>query len=455
MVRLHLKVPFNAVIPPLGLIHIIPPVKKRFPGIDIDLYDTALNSQPLSGLLKKIDSYRPDWIFFSVTYLERDMLFDIFEKLKRLFPEIILVAGGWGVSCSPAEFHRNKHLDITCAGDGEERVISVVENLIHGRTDFMDGISYKFNGEKRFSEAETLFEDLDKYGPPAWDHVKIKEYSKLPTWNAMIKSPPYAGMLTSRGCPFKCPYCWNYKGNKYRFRSTEALMEEIRLLYNKGVREIHFFDDTINIPEENSTRLLKLAHREFPDLSFAFEGMRLDYCSAEYLDMLKENGVYRIEFGVQHVAPRILEQMHRKIDLKKILKNARHLKKLGIFTHSHFIYGFPGETRKEMTMNLNFALKLDTDSVGFFKLTPYPDTYYATLKENLENIPSSEFHIFNRNEKLDLSGKHDEVVRFQYYSFRRFYIKELKIFRSFLKIPKSSYFWHTLLDPSNWIFLYK
>jgi len=455
MIRLHLEVPFNAVTPPIGLIHIIPPIKKNFPDIDITLYDTALKSEPAKNIIKKIRDIDPDFVFFSITYLERDLLFETVKKIKKYFPEIIIVAGGWGVSCSPMEFHQNKDIDITCAGDGEDRVISIVKNLLDNNTDFMDGISYNLNGKSHFSEAETFFEQLDKYGPPAWEYVKIKEYSKLPTWNAMLKTPPYAGMLTSRGCPFKCPYCWNYKGNKYRFRTTENLMKEIRSLYNKGVREIHFFDDTINIPEDRSKELLIQAHKEFPDISFAFEGMRLDLCSLEYLDMLKENGVYRIEFGVQHVAPRILKEMHRTIDLKRLLKNARYLKKLGIFTHSHFIYGFPNETRKEMLMNLKYALKLDTDSVGFFKLTPYPDTYYATLKKDLDKIPSSEFHIFNRNPELDLSGKHEEIVRFQYYSFRRFYMKDFKLFRSFLKIPKSSYFWHTLFDPSNWIFLFK
>ncbi len=58
-------------------------------------------------------------------------------------------------------------------------------------------------------------------------------------------------VLTSRGCPYKCSFCFKgIVGRTYRQRSPENIVAELRHLIDKyGVRNFYFMDDlfTINV----------------------------------------------------------------------------------------------------------------------------------------------------------------------------------------------------------------
>ena len=92
---------------------------------------------------------------------------------------------------------------------------------------------------------QIFVENLDELGMPSWDFIRPDTYPLSPH-GGFFKNYPIAPIIISRGCPFSCTYCAGHlvSGKKIRFRSTDNVIEEIKILYHQyGIREIHIEDD--------------------------------------------------------------------------------------------------------------------------------------------------------------------------------------------------------------------
>ncbi|MCK9225274.1 MAG: radical SAM protein [Candidatus Muirbacterium halophilum] len=444
-VRMLQEVPSFAVSPPLGIISIIPYVKENFPDYKINLFDNGLPYQRMNSFFDYIKENKPDILLYSITYTERDIFFPTIKKVKELYPDITQIAGGIGVTCSPDEIFEKEELDFVVLSDGEERLVNILENLESGKQDFIDGIGYfcKSQNKKILNPVTSYFDNLDKYGIPSWELVDLKTYSRLLTRNTILKTYPYATIMSARGCPYGCPYCHMSFGYKIRVRSVANVIKELKLLKSLGVKEIHFLDDTFNLPRSRAFELMNGIIDEKFNFTIAWQGIRMDNTDKELLDIMKKAGGYNIEFGVQHVDDKIREELDRKFDFKKIFENVKYAEKIGFITQAHYIYGFPGEKLEQSKKNLEFALKLDSSLAAFFKLTPYPGTKYGRQYiGDYSEIPSKEFHFYSGDEKLNLSDiPTPKLYSFQNYSHQKYYLRPIKALKIFFKIPKNRYFW--------------
>ena len=67
----------------------------------------------------------------------------------------------------------------------------------------------------------------------------------------MYRSLPHLSMITSRGCPGKCTFCACSLGKRYRKRSAENIVAEIKHLVQRyQIREIDFLDDNFLLDKE-------------------------------------------------------------------------------------------------------------------------------------------------------------------------------------------------------------
>ncbi len=309
----------------------------------------------------------------------------------------------------------------------------------------MDGISYLKNNKPYVSKTTSYIKNLDNLFIPSWKYNDFKTYSNLPSLTT-YKNTPYAPVSTSRGCPYKCPFCNNRYQPPYRARSINHVKKELDYLKKIGVKEIVFTDDIFNFPEKRAQDLLKMIIRRKYGFSLSFMGIRLDIINSKTLDLMKQAGAYFFQFGVQNTSTNIEKKIGRNIKngKMKLIHNNRYAKKIGITTNAQFIYGFPEENYNDYYSNLIFSKILGSDFVCFFKLTPYPGTEYAEKIKNIEKIPSKDFNFNSKNEKLNLSRiSCKNTVKFVNLSYKKFFLHKLKIIKTFLKIPKNRYFLKT------------
>jgi radical SAM superfamily enzyme YgiQ (UPF0313 family) len=79
--------------------------------------------------------------------------------------------------------------------------------------------------------------------------LKLEKINNKPKyWWQMnfYKEMPYAPILTSTGCPFRCSYCASsLLYNSFEQRNIDEVADEIEGLYRLGVRDFAFYDDAL------------------------------------------------------------------------------------------------------------------------------------------------------------------------------------------------------------------
>ena len=143
----------------------------------------------------------------------------------------------------------NKNVDVVVIGEGEETLSELYEAIKKKQKfDSIKGIAYKKNGKIIYNPPQQLIEDINKIPPFPYDLFE-KDFDKYRDFGTII---------TSRGYPFQCIYCSQrcISSNRYRYLSTERVLEEIGLLLDKyKQKKIWFNGDNFAV---NKKRLMEL-----------------------------------------------------------------------------------------------------------------------------------------------------------------------------------------------------
>jgi radical SAM superfamily enzyme YgiQ (UPF0313 family) len=224
----------------------------------------------------------------------------------------------------------------------------------------------------KHNEERAFIENLDALPYPAYDLINLRDYK--PTLGN-FKNLPSVSMITSRGCPGTCTFCYSgCMGKRIRFMSAKRIFGEIRMLYETyGIRDICFYDDTFTANKRNVMELCRMLSAE--DLNLTWSCMsRLDYVSPELLEGMGKAGCHQIGYGIESSSPVILRNIKKKVPLERAKEIADATKKTGIDVRAMFMFGNPGETEETMEETINFALSLDADLYLFNIATPFPGT---------------------------------------------------------------------------------
>ena len=174
-------------------------------------------------------------------------------------------------------------------------------------------------------------------------------------------------------------------------RPVDSIINEVRLLGERGVREINLLaQDMSSYGREISTTLKKL-------LSELTKVDNVDWIRVHYLypwginDSLIEllsddnNILPYIDMPLQHINNRILKLMDRKTNRKKTIEIVNKLRSVKDLTlRSTFIVGFPGETEKEFEELLEFIEQTQFERAGAFKYSREEGTGAALMPDQVD-----------------------------------------------------------------------
>jgi radical SAM superfamily enzyme YgiQ (UPF0313 family) len=296
---------------------------------------------------------------------------DLNRKLKQKFPSVLSVFGGPHPTFFP-EMIEEEGIDVICVGEGEEPMLDLVQNVTKSRPiKDIKNLWVKENGHIYRNEIRPLVEDLDSLPLP--DHNVFSR--------AMSSSITGAVVVTSRGCPHKCTYCYNHvyndlcrgKGKPFRRRSVDHVMQELLELKAAGCQYIRFMDDLFILSKE---WIGEFAGKYREEISLPFTCLvRANFVTEEIVTVLKKAGCYRMMLGVEagndFVRNTILK---RKMDKETILKAARLIKGAGMKLVTANILAIPGGSFEAdwETLQLNIQCKADYASAAL--LHPFPKT---------------------------------------------------------------------------------
>jgi hypothetical protein len=231
--------------------------------------------------------------------------YEIAKKFRQLNPRGKVLIGGSHATFLPEE--AAQYADHVVTGEGESIICDLVRN----------------GGEKII--AGSPVENLDDLPFPDFSIV-----------DGFKKRPPLTPISTSRGCPFDCTFCsvTAMFGRKYRFRSTDSVIEELSRLKHKHV---FFYDDNFDANKPRTKELLTqmIKHKITPPW---IAQVRADVAKDEELVALMARANCRqLAIGFESVNPEVLKSYNKRQTPEDIKTCIKVLHKYGIKIHGMFI----------------------------------------------------------------------------------------------------------------------
>ncbi len=180
----------------------------------------------------------------------------------------------------------------------------------------------------------------------------------------------------SRGCPFKCEFCLSSLDKTVYPIDIELFLNEMEILYQRGVRHFKFVDRTFNLKAETSIRIMrffldKMDTDNSQQLFLHFE-LIPDHLPEKLKSTIAEfpAGSLQFEIGIQSLNPEVQQTISRKQNTEKVKQNLHWIRQHSqAHIHADLIIGLPGETIDSFARGLNqlYAMNPHEIQVGILK----------------------------------------------------------------------------------------
>ncbi len=424
----------NSISHPLGLMYLASFIRKeRNNKDDIKIYDMRIYSSKNAEkkLLTLLSTFEPDIVGISSIIVEYRKMFKVARIAKSLLKNVIIIAGGPYPTAYPEETLECGDIDCIVRGEGEYTFYQLIEKIENGKGfRNVKGVGFKKDNSITLSPPSEFIKNIDHIPYPAWDLIEIEKYAQFKSRNALGRGR-YMSVYTSRGCPFDCIYCHNIFGKEFRPRSVENVLGEIKyLIRNYHITEFEIIDDVFNFNKARASNFFNEIIRRKLNITLLFpNGLRVDLLDEDLLLLMKKAGVSSIVFAVESGSLRIQKLINKNLNLNKIKRLIPAAGNLHIYVTGFFMLGFPTETKEEMNMTVNFALKSHLPEAHFFITIPFKCTKlgndYSQMREKLlhpDNFDyfQGSFNLSSESDRTLFWTQRMAYVRF-YFSIRRFY----------------------------------
>jgi anaerobic magnesium-protoporphyrin IX monomethyl ester cyclase len=416
-----------AVEPPLGSMYLAGYLRHQQSDIEIRIVDMTPERMNYTALAERIRAFDPDLVGVSALTVESRGLHRTAALAKAHRSDVVVVAGGPHASAYPHEVMKDSNFDYAVIGEGELTFNDLVTAIRQAQpVTAIDGLAYRSNGGLVVTPRQRFVQDLDSLPFPAWDLIPLRRYKQFTRMSHMGRGD-YMALFTSRACPFQCVYCHNLFGKKFRKRSPENVLEEIRQLHDTyGIREFEILDDIFNCDLDRAKRICDLIIQSGMRIRLTFpNGIRGDHMDEEFITKLRRAGTTFMAFAVETASPRLQKLLKKNINLDKIKRNIEIARRVGIMCQGFFMLGFPTETRDELRATIDFAVNSDLHAAHLFIVNAYEGTQLAELARAAGKHVHSDFEDTYMskgfNNLTDLSDDELDAIRRE--GLRRFWFK--------------------------------
>jgi radical SAM superfamily enzyme YgiQ (UPF0313 family) len=315
------------------------------------------------------------------------------KALRQERLELPIVVGGAHVSALPERTLREcEAVDVVVAGEGDQVFPELARRLIReGRSadvSGMNGVMARRGNVVSGNPSPVYVDDVDSLPLPARHLLDLSTYIRH-SYHEKAKRWPIANTVTSRGCPFSCVFCSrSNNGRRYRPRSPEKVLEELKELRRSGFREVQIVDDNFTADRERVLEICRLIRSEGLDMSFCTpNGIRVDSVDEEVLTEMYRAGFYAIAFGAESGDDAVLEKIMKGITSSDILRAVRAAKRIGFYVSLFSIIGLPGSSVESEKRTLRLVRESGADSTTASVCTPYPGSpLWEMVKDRVRDI---------------------------------------------------------------------
>ena len=368
---------------PLGLAYLHSYLEHLDRGYEVktEFLNNVATSKCLDIIKEDIETFKPDVVGISMITHSRVGSYRVIEMIRKDFPDIHIVCGGMHVSTMFKQIAAAYPGVVCVRGEGEVTLGELVERWDNGETiEDVAGIAVHNGKELIVTPSRALIMDLNIMPFPKHE-IFLWEGRKV------------AGMLTSRGCPYKCNFCVldAVSRRKVRCRSAANIADEVEHVLNTfpTVDTIWLHDDAFMIIKERTIEFCEEIIRRGIKTKFVCSA-RFQPISRKVVMLMKEAGFIHVLFGLESGAPTVLKKMKKGITQKSARHGLKLFSEAGIKATAFLITGLPGETAETIDETIDFVQELQNiqylyyDDMGVAGIYPGTELFELAKKSEMQ-----------------------------------------------------------------------
>lgn len=325
-----------------------------------------------------------------------------------------------------SELGRLKKHKIEAESQNKKMIMAVAGCVAQAEGDFIAErapyVDMVFGPQSFGTLPEMVAKATGAYGKERVIHTEFLEedkFDKLP--QETTATGPTAFIAVQEGCDKFCNFCVvpYTRGGEYS-RRIEAVLDEVKLLRDQGVREISFLGQNVNAYHGLDTNGETASLADLMMRTTEIDGIeRIRYMTSHPRDVQQDlidvhahdKIMPYLHLPVQSGSSKILKAMNRKHDRELYFDIIEKFRKVrpDIAISGDFIVGFPGETDKDFEDTMDLVERIKHASAFSFKYSPRPGTPAANMGglireevkderlQRLQNLIKDQMREFNEN----------------------------------------------------------
>ena len=308
-----------------------------------------------------------------------------------------LVVGGIHATMVPEDVMADGVWDHVGVGECEDALLTLVSRLEAGERpdDISNFLSWK--GGRRPAEAERAPVAAEHWVKntvgefPDFANLPRPDYELFDTQRILDQKHGWFGLMTSRGCPYRCTYCLNHRIvdryrdelgravnrlNFFRFRTPEQMVEEIRWVveHYDGIGTFILDDDLFTMNKEHAIAFAHAYRDAGLDVPWVVNS-HVKRLEPDLAQALADGGCKILKLGIESGSDRVRREiLQRFMTDDDILATVESAERFGLHTSGFLMVGLPGETHDERWETVDLLAR---SRIGRFRTSlffPFPGT---------------------------------------------------------------------------------
>ncbi|MEX5214063.1 MAG: B12-binding domain-containing radical SAM protein [Nitrospiraceae bacterium] len=430
--------------PPIGIMSLSAVLKQA--GHECVMFDQANPETPNEVIVDAINRRQPALVglsFLSTTSYPYAKI--LARQIRAVNGRVKLAFGGVFASLNASLVKLQcPEVDFVCRGDGEQLILDLIERFDDPAE--VAGMTWAKDGKVVQNPNRVMERNLDQWPFPDRESLDLDFVESMPLdVPAVLSMERFTTMQTSRGCPWPCVFCDIpiFNEGKWRARSPQHVVAELKHLEEQGYGSVYFVDDHFLLQPKRIDAICNGINQERLTIQWGIEG-RVDSVAQHLFPAMAKAHCRTVMFGIESGSQKILDRLQKEQTLEEVETAVKNAKRAGIeIVHGFFTVGNPDETVEDMQATFDFASKLPLDTFGFNRLCVYRGTplWQEYVKRGLVN-ESTDWYKYFKCSEIDPTCLPGEVInrvrqeglrRLFLYKFLHYPVQSYRLLRRFLR----------------------